>query len=498
MRLTIGATALAAALLPASSGAFVPLSPAPPSSSAAFVAHVGAERHPFIVHAPNPSAAVMAMAADGKEGNDEDTDADASVNPYADPNYPELEFVNYDDPEYMTDQGLTGDDVLTPSEQRVLSSAMSEEEAEKEVEKMREDRRRKNDEFQFETYHASFLKSGDLFRGEWELFRTSTFLPDLEDDTDESGVVVPRLVRGRNVLRMVSSGKKVPAEEGGEGSDRHVDSVRLVHEDRASTGGPYVDAATGAALSSSGDLPPDAADFEDEIRTNAYWPERMGPYDFRGEQGIMCVGNGYTICKSVPLDGASCNDPDEGPFSELRTELGIFHKKMRMRVKLDYRVKEAEVGEGGVGATYPPLRLRSMTVCREGHERWPRYADGRTDVDNEATAALFGPPGAPGGLYDPPPVGGDDQAMRYMMIDLDGGASVLFPHTIDQDPAAFDGNGWVTSLDWTPGAIRYQADRKVNSGTKIKGLRSLELSEVLGSDAEEMRPKDGGDRKSVV
>ena len=82
--------------------------------------------------------------------------------------------------------------------------------------------------------------------------------------------------------------------------------------------------------------------------------------------------------------------------------------------------------------------------------------------------------------------------MRYMMIDLDGGASVLFPHTIDQDPATFDGNGWVTSLDWTPGAIRYQADRKVNSGTKIKGLRSLELSEVLGSDAEEMRPKDGG------
>ena len=65
------------------------------------------------------------------------------------------------------------------------------------------------------------------------------------------------------------------------------------------------------------------------------------------------------------------------------------------------------------------------------------------------------------------------------MIDLDGGASVLFPHTIDQDPAAFDGNGWVTSLDWTPGAIRYQADRKVNSGTKIKGLRSLELSEGL-------------------
>jgi len=52
--------------------------------------------------------------------------------------------------------------------------------------------------------------------------------------------------------------------------------------------------------------------------------------------------------------------------------------------------------------------------------------------------------------------------------------------------------GWVTSLDWTPGRIRYQLDRKVLGGTKLKGLRTLELSEVQGEDADRWRPKDGG------
>jgi hypothetical protein len=50
----------------------------------------------------------------------------------------------------------------------------------------------------------------------------------------------------------------------------------------------------------------------------------------------------------------------------------------------------------------------------------------------------------------------------------------------------------VTSLDWTPGRIRYQLDRKVLGGTKLKGLRTLELSEVQGEDADRWRPKDGG------
>lgn len=54
-------------------------------------------------------------------------------NPYADPNYPDLEFVNYDDPEYQVDQG-TGDEFFDPDA------------TEAKIEEMREDRRRRNDE----------------------------------------------------------------------------------------------------------------------------------------------------------------------------------------------------------------------------------------------------------------------------------------------------------------------------------------------------------------
>jgi hypothetical protein len=421
------------------------------------------------------SASSARLYAANASIDDEDNDDEGSekpANPYADPNYPELEFVNYDDPNYMIDMGI-GDDFATPEEEARISSALSPEEADAAVEEMREDRRRRNDEFQFETYHASALKSGDSFRGEWEVYRTSSFLPGQEDRVNEYGM--PSLVKAKDVIRMVSSGRKVAVETE---SDRRVDGERIVHKEVA-------------WVEDDGD----DEEFEAEIRSNKYWPNMLGPYDFRGEQGIMCVGNAYTICDAVPLNvgGDGTGDGDgmtitDGPFSELRTELGIFHKKMRMRLKLDYRIKDSDKGS----SPHPPLSLKSMTVCREGLDRWPRYDASQTNVDNEATAALFGPPGAAGGLYDPPPVGSDEQATRYMMLDLEGGATALFPHMIDQDPDAFDGNGWVTSLDWTPGRIRYQVDRKVLGGTKIKGLKTLELSEVQGADADTYRPRDGG------
>ena len=63
---------------------------------------------------------------------------------------------------------------------------------------------------------------------------------------------------------------------------------------------------------------------------------------------------------------------------------------------------------------------------------------------------------------------------------------------MDQHPDAFDGNGWVTSLDWSPGNIRYQVDRKVPGGKGLMGLRTLELSQVQGADADRYRPRDGG------
>ena len=457
-----------------------------PDCASAFVGQsspaVAVRRSGHHHHGASGFSTTLPAAAANNDDVDEDEESEKPANPYADPNYPELEFVNYDDPNYMIDMGI-GDDFATPEEEARISSALSPEEADAAVEEMREDRRRRNDEFQFETYHASALKGGDSFRGEWEVYRTSSFLPGQEDRVNEYGM--PSLVKAEDVIRMVSSGRKVAIKTE---SDRRVDGERIVHDEVEYIESDGKDGAASASKDAS-EKAKEHEEFEAEIRSNKYWPDMLGPYDFRGEQGIMCVGNAYTICDAVPLSGVASGEAEiDGPFSELRTELGIFHKKMRMRLKLDYRIKDSDKGT----SPHPALSLKSMTVCREGHERWPRYDASQTNVDNDATAALFGPPGAAGGLYDPPPVGDDEQATRYMMLDLEGGATVLFPHTIDQDPDAFDGNGWVTSLDWTPGRIRYQVDRKVLGGTKIKGLKTLELSEVQGADADTYRPSDGG------
>lgn len=265
-----------------------------------------------------------------------------------------------------------------------------------------------------------------------------------------------------------------------------------------------------------------------------YWPKEMAHLDFRGPGGNMCVGKAYTVCDAIPLLKNTNEDQTlqhDGPFSEMRTELGVSDNGMRFRIKLDYALLDEGVVNDAIvnSSSYSlPLHLRTLTVCRETLDGyWPRPSDnevGREDSDDskntepkrsevrrknqeEITRALFGPPGAPGGLYDPPPVGSEERAIEnYMLLDFEGGATVLLPHKLDQYHSTVDDDaetstasredsslgGWVTSLDWTPGRIRYQVDRKVLGGKKLKGLRTLELSEVQGEDAERWRPKDGG------
>lgn len=236
---------------------------------------------------------------------------------------------------------------------------------------------------------------------------------------------------------------------------------------------------------------------------STYWPSEMESLDFRGPAGNMCVGNAYTICDATPLDGKSGDVAHEGPFSEMRTELGVQDNGMRFRIKLDYSALDGDAGSEG--EVSPPLHLKTLTICRETLDGyWPSADDneekGREGEESEVfrknqeeiSAALFGPPGAPGGLYDPPPVGSEERAVdNYMLLDFEGGSTVLLPHRLDQNED--DGEaGWVTSLDWTPGPIRYQVDRKVMGGSKLKGLRTLELSEVQSAEADKYRPKDGG------
>jgi hypothetical protein len=209
----------------------------------------------------------------------------------------------------------------------------------------------------------------------------------------------------------------------------------------------------------------------------------------------MCVGTSHTSALASPLIHGL---PEyEGPFESMNTEIGIGTDNLRMRLKLVYSVKDEEKStflRKPKTATPPPLHLKSLIVCREAREKWPVNGMGMDVSEAELLESeiLFGIPGAKGGLYDPPPVGGNMQEMQYMTLDLEGGATAFFPFLMQQDPHAHQGYGWVTSLDWSPGKMRYQVDRKVKSGFDLLALRTLELSEVQSEDASMYRPRDGG------
>jgi len=478
-----------------------------------------------------PSSSATSLHATESDPSDDDTNDESSSSPpsensYANPDYPELEFVNYDDPNYTVDQGV-GDEVY---EDR--SSALSEDATLAEIESMREYRRKRNDEYQFETYHANILRGGERSLGEWTVFQTDTFMgAEVVEGRHPEAKGVPRLLKWDRVLKVVSRGSKIVVDPNAEW---RVDGERIVHEERLATvddfptlmmmsedGGEEDDDDNGEEGGGNDALlkweSEDVAHVE-----NTFWPSEMTALDFRGPGGIMCVGKAYTICDARPLnddDGNGEEERHDGPFREMRTELGIQENGMRFRVKLDYGSLEEDIADGSMA---PPLHLRTLTVCRETLDGyWPDPSDNEKldepsgdDNEKEAkksevqrrnqeeiTAALFGPPGAQGGLYDPPPVGSEERAVEnYMLLDFEGGATLLLPHRLDQyhpeegTPMAGTTatSGWVTSLDWTPGNLRYQVDRKVLSGTKIKGLKTLELSEVQSGEADKWRPKDGG------
>lgn len=481
------------------------------------------------------------------EPNSNDKD---NGNPYADPSYPDLEFINYDDPEYSVDQGLGEDDYYyddNDNDETLEEETSTEDRTLVEIEAMRESRRKRNDEYQFETYHAKVLRGGERSLGEWTIFQTDTFMgKEAMNGRHRDAPGVPRLLKWDKVLKVVSRGNKISfdglesAKEDNEDGNIGVStSERIVHDEKLAT---YDDFPT--LMMSEENVDDDATEGGDlnwetkdkQHVEKKYWPKEMAHIDFRGPGGNMCVGKAYTVCDAIPLLKNTNEDhtlQHDGPFSEMRTELGVSDNGMRFRIKLDYALLDEGVVNNAIvnSSSSPlPLHLRTLTVCRETLDGyWPRPSDnevGTEDSDDsnnaepkrsevrrknqeEITRALFGPPGAPGGLYDPPPVGSEERAIEnYMLLDFEGGATVLLPHKLDQYHSTVDDDddaetstayredsslgGWVTSLDWTPGRIRYQVDRKVLGGKKLKGLRTLELSEVQGEDAERWRPKDGG------
>eukprot|EP00536_Pseudo-nitzschia_multiseries_P001211 jgi/Psemu1/180460/e_gw1.15.215.1 len=445
-------------------------------------------------------AVAIAVASDtrlaGRSSSSDDDDGDEEeekrVNPYQDPNYPELEFVDYSDPEYVVNQGDEFFDNSSSS-----SSSSSSDDTEAQVEAMREERRVRNDEFQFETYYKEVLKEGQEFKGEWTVFRTSTFI---DGETDEGGR--PRLSRAVGPFKVISRGERINiAKEGDAPSDDRLEYERLLHHEKLFL---EYDEDGDDDDDSENEKPTEelVRQMEASMQTT-YWPDQMRAFDFRGPQGNMCVGNAYSICTATPLNGDGDCDGDgdgnaeEGPYASYRAELGITSdENVRFRIKMEYGVvtttTTTKEGSSSEQSPPPPLHLKSFTICRETLEMWPRAKNYKSAIEAITQDALFGPRGAEGGLYDPPPVGSEEQAGQYLMLDLEGRATVLLPYLMDQDPEAHDGTGWVKSLDWTPGKLRYQLDRKTKSGKAMLGLRTLELSEVQSADAEQYRPSDGG------
>lgn len=226
----------------------------------------------------------LAAQSSGEEGKEE--------NPFQDPNYPDLEFVDYSDPEYQVDMG-TGDEFFDSDS------------TEERVEAMREERRLKNDEYQFETYYKDILKEGREFKGEWTVFLTSTFL---NGETDAGR---PRLSKAAGPFKVISRGERVSiSSDESPSSDNRLEYERILHHEKVYNG-PDDDDEKSAEL----------VEQEKLSMSTKFWPEQLSSFDFRGPQGIMCVGNAYTICTSTPLGDSQTSS--EGPYGTYSAEMGI-------------------------------------------------------------------------------------------------------------------------------------------------------------------------------
>ena len=193
----------------------------PQTLASSSITHQRHHHHIDVPFANSHTIISRLYATDGKDDNENGEDEEPLVeNPYADPNYPDLEFVNYDDPNYEVDQGFGDSEVFDNDDDKTLA----------EIEAMREERRRRNDEYQFETYHATVLRGGERTLGEWTVFQTDTFMgSDVVKGRNPEASHVPRLLKWDKILKVVSRGSKIILDADAEW---RVDGERIVHEER--------------------------------------------------------------------------------------------------------------------------------------------------------------------------------------------------------------------------------------------------------------------------
>jgi len=359
----------------------------------------------------------------------------------------EYEIFDYENAPYAIDQGGYDEFPLPDGVEPTDEEA---------IEAMRESRRERNDQFQFETFWG-LVGGGDEWKGRWEVV-----------DVAHDGSGSPPTLSPRKKQIYVTS--RVRREEK-DGTFDMSKGSRLLREETVVSDPKGdnehlrdTDEERGADMTS---IPSAAADLSEF--TPSPFPS-LEQLDFRGEAGNMVVANAYTVCSTVP-------EGNDGPLKSFNVELGLVYGEIRLRLRLHYAAK----GDCG------DLLLGTVVMCRDRRDRWP----------SERERAFMGPAGAPGGLYDPPPIGEEDQT-KYMLVEFDGYTSSLFPYVISQAEDVDGENshrGVVASIDWSPGRMRYQVDRKMQFGRHVKHLRTLELSEVQVDDAERLRPKNPDDMR---
>eukprot|EP00520_Triparma_pacifica_P010107 CAMPEP_0118644142 /NCGR_PEP_ID=MMETSP0785-20121206/6773_1 /TAXON_ID=91992 /ORGANISM="Bolidomonas pacifica, Strain CCMP 1866" /LENGTH=408 /DNA_ID=CAMNT_0006535865 /DNA_START=219 /DNA_END=1445 /DNA_ORIENTATION=+ len=402
------------------------------------------------------------MMAKVERGDDDDNDDDN-----------EYEIYDYSNPEFEVDQGSYDE----------FPTRLTKDQTEEEIEKMREERRRKNDEFQFETFYKEFMGEEEEWRGEWTRYETTTFLTPPQPPNE-----MPKLVKPTKSTKTIITSQRHPGPPKPPGqtiTTDHITQSEVIVSNEEADESLRKAVSRDPSTNFGYTTPSQSSDLTRKENAKLYWPEKIRTEDFRGPQGCMCVGNAYTTAWGERKDGNKGKGGEDqpwfgnqGPFTKLNMEVGIRYGSIRMRLKLDYRVRSGMKSWGRGLGKEKRLWLEGITVCRERLGVWPTKKE----------KAFGGPQGAPGGLFDPPPVDKERQD-NYMQLDLEGYATALFPYCITQD--AGDTGGWVVSLDWTPGKMRYQADRKFLGGRNVKGLRTLELSEVKSEQAEEYRPRKG-------
>lgn len=214
---------------------------------------------------------VLFSSSSSSDGENEE-ESKRNVNPYADPNYPDLEFVNYDDPEYAAGQG----------DDEYYDSSVSPMSTDEEIEAMREDRRRRNDEYQFQTYWTNVWGAGKVeYKGEWTVYYSSKFFPEVDDspNNDLNDDDMPRLIQASDAPLSVISSASKEFMEADEGYDNPVDFERILHAQR-------LEQMMGdAELAAAG-----TDETEQGVLRQTYWPQQLAAKDFRGAPGIMVCG----------------------------------------------------------------------------------------------------------------------------------------------------------------------------------------------------------------